>query len=258
MGRSGARMHRAWRGKRGGRNEGKKGGRKGVRKHTRKTLILVPLWFRYSLVAFQKPTTEFAQPRLSRAKRGRSQRGGTNLVVCLFLYGRSPPRHPHDRPYRNKHTTKFVPPRWGRPRFAPTQTGLCKFGRGLGFPALGPNDPCSGQTFSQVVGFGARWVGVPGQPPSQKTYDALKVTRLYDFGSSFPNYTGCLLHRAFWRELFCVFRVPPQGTFRELQVHTRFLWEFIFQLHTHLVHKGRSAGRERGKERNQKGKKESK
>ena len=25
-------------------------------------------------------------------------------------------------------TPKFVPPRWGRPRFDPTQTGLCKFG----------------------------------------------------------------------------------------------------------------------------------
>ena len=46
-------MHRAWRGKRG-EKWGEKGGRKGVRKHTRKTLILVPLWFRYSLVAFQK------------------------------------------------------------------------------------------------------------------------------------------------------------------------------------------------------------
>ena len=25
-------------------------------------------------------------------------------------------------------TPKFVPPRWGRPPFDPTQTGLCKFG----------------------------------------------------------------------------------------------------------------------------------
>ena len=31
-----------------------KGGRKGARKHSRKTLILVPLRFMYSLVAFQK------------------------------------------------------------------------------------------------------------------------------------------------------------------------------------------------------------
>ena len=28
--------------------------------------------------------------------------------------------------------SKFVPPRWGRPLFDPTQTGLCKFGRGFG------------------------------------------------------------------------------------------------------------------------------
>ena len=27
-----------------------------------------------------------------------------------------------------KNTPKFVPPRWGRPLFDPTQTGLCKFG----------------------------------------------------------------------------------------------------------------------------------
>ena len=31
------------------------GGRKGARKHTRKTLILVPFWFRYSLVSLQSP-----------------------------------------------------------------------------------------------------------------------------------------------------------------------------------------------------------
>ena len=40
-------------GERGGGKWGEKGGRKGARKSTRKTLILVPLWFRYSLVAFQ-------------------------------------------------------------------------------------------------------------------------------------------------------------------------------------------------------------
>ena len=33
-----------------------KDGRKGARKRTRKTLILVPLCFRYSLVAFQRKT----------------------------------------------------------------------------------------------------------------------------------------------------------------------------------------------------------
>ena len=49
-GRSGGRANRAWRGKRE-EKWGKKGGRKGARKHTRKTLILVPLWFRYSWVA---------------------------------------------------------------------------------------------------------------------------------------------------------------------------------------------------------------
>ena len=37
----------------GGGEMREKGGRKGARKRTRKTLILVPLWFRYSLVALQ-------------------------------------------------------------------------------------------------------------------------------------------------------------------------------------------------------------
>ena len=31
-------------------------------------------------------------------------------------------------------TPKFVPPRWGRPGFDPTQTGLCKFGCGFADP----------------------------------------------------------------------------------------------------------------------------
>ena len=30
--------------------------------------------------------------------------------------------------HRGTNTPKFVPPRWGRQRFDPTQTGLCKFG----------------------------------------------------------------------------------------------------------------------------------
>ena len=38
----------------GGKNGGKKGGRKGARKRIWKTLILVLLWFRYSLASFQK------------------------------------------------------------------------------------------------------------------------------------------------------------------------------------------------------------
>ena len=65
------------------------------------------------------------------SKGGRPQRGGTNMVVRLFLYGRSwgclvMTGH------IGTNTPKFVPPRWGRPPFDPTQTGLCKFGRGFG------------------------------------------------------------------------------------------------------------------------------
>ena len=47
-------------GERGGGKWGKKGGKKGARKHTWKTLILVPLWFSYSLVAFQEIYSFFA------------------------------------------------------------------------------------------------------------------------------------------------------------------------------------------------------
>ena len=62
--RSGGRVNRAWRGKRG-EKWGEKGGRKRARKSARKTLILVPLWFRYSLVAFQLQFHELSWSSLS-------------------------------------------------------------------------------------------------------------------------------------------------------------------------------------------------
>ena len=34
---------------------------------------------------------------------------GVQIWVCLFLYGRSLPRHPHDQPHRNKHTQICTP-----------------------------------------------------------------------------------------------------------------------------------------------------
>ena len=51
--RSGGRVNTAWKGKEGGKMREKWVGGKGPRK----TLILVPLWFRYSLVAFQVSRT---------------------------------------------------------------------------------------------------------------------------------------------------------------------------------------------------------
>ena len=51
---------------------------------------------------------EFAQPRSSRVKR-RSSPARKYKCGSLFLYGRSLPRHPHDRPYRNKHTQICTP-----------------------------------------------------------------------------------------------------------------------------------------------------
>ena len=46
-------------------------------------------------------------------------------------------------------TPIFVPPRWGRPRFDPTQTGLCKFGRGFGAPL---DTPVFGDTLGDSLG----------------------------------------------------------------------------------------------------------
>ena len=70
---------------------------------------------------------EFAQPRLSRVKRRSSPARGYKFgCVCSYMAGHE------DAGVMTGHigtnTPKFVPPRWGRPPFDPTQTGLCKFG----------------------------------------------------------------------------------------------------------------------------------
>ena len=66
------------------------------------------------------------------SKGGRPQRGGTNSGVFVPIWPVIAQASSWHRPYRNKRTTKFVPPCWGRPLFDPTQTGLCKFGGGFG------------------------------------------------------------------------------------------------------------------------------
>ena len=70
---------------------------------------------------------EFAQPSLSRVKRRSSPARGYKFgCVCSNMAGHE------DAGVMTGHigtnTPKFVPPRWGRPPFDPTQTGLCKFG----------------------------------------------------------------------------------------------------------------------------------
>ena len=70
---------------------------------------------------------EFAQPRLSRVKaRSSPTRGHKFGCVCSYMAGHE------DAGVVTGHigtnTPKFVRPRWGRPRFDPTQTGLRKFG----------------------------------------------------------------------------------------------------------------------------------
>ena len=43
----------------------------------------------------------------------------------------------------------------------------------------------------------------------------------------FPNYTGHVLHSAFWQDFICVIRVPPQGAVCERQSHRRIFGELI-------------------------------
>ena len=65
-----------------------------------------------TLSASSKPTTEFAQPRLSRVKRGRPQRGGTNLGVCFsYMAGHYPGILMTGHIGTN--TPKFLPPSLG-------------------------------------------------------------------------------------------------------------------------------------------------
>ena len=84
-------MHTAWRGKRG-EKWGKKGGRKGVRKCTRKTLILVPLWFRYSLVAFQVISAILSRYHM---KKGRKRAMPSSVAVRLRFRVRFGNRNVH-------------------------------------------------------------------------------------------------------------------------------------------------------------------
>ena len=74
---------------------------------------------------------EFAEPRLSRVKAQSSPARGYKFgCVCSYMVGHEDAGVVTDHIGTN--TPKFVPPRWGRPRFDPTQPGLCKFGRGFG------------------------------------------------------------------------------------------------------------------------------
>ena len=80
--------------------------------------------------AFQRapnPRPNLHSPVGVGSRRGCPQRGGTRLGDFVPIWPVTT-RHPH----MGTNTPKFVPPRWGQPRFDPTQTGLCKFGRGFG------------------------------------------------------------------------------------------------------------------------------
>ena len=68
-----------------------------------------------------KPTTEFAQPRLSRVKlRSSPARGYKFGCVCSYMAGHYLSNLMTGHIGTN--TPKFVPPHWGRPPFDPTQT----------------------------------------------------------------------------------------------------------------------------------------
>ena len=81
-------------------------------------------------LASSKPT-RICTARLSRVKQRPSPARGYKCgCVCSYMAGHYPGILMTGRIGTN--TPKFVPPRWGRPPFDPTQTGLCKFGRGFG------------------------------------------------------------------------------------------------------------------------------
>ena len=68
--------------------------------------------------ASSKPTTEFAQPRLSRVKaRSSPARGYKFGYVCSYMAGHEDAGVVTGHIGTNTHTHKFVPPRWGRLRF---------------------------------------------------------------------------------------------------------------------------------------------
>ena len=70
---------------------------------------------------------EFAHPRLSRVKAWSSPARGYKFG-CGFSYMAGHYPGILMTGHVGTNTPKFVPPCWGRPRFDPTQTGLCKFG----------------------------------------------------------------------------------------------------------------------------------
>ena len=73
---------------------------------------------------------DFAQPRLSRVKaRSSPARGHKFGCVCSYMAGHYPGILMTGHIGTN--TPKFVPPRWGRPRVDPTQTGFVQIWVGL-------------------------------------------------------------------------------------------------------------------------------
>ena len=78
---------------------------------------------------------EFAQPRLSRVKRRSSPARGYKFgCVCSYI-GRSLPRNPRDRPYRNKHT-QICTPSLGTTAICPYSNGAVQI-RGAKSQVLG-------------------------------------------------------------------------------------------------------------------------
>ena len=83
----------------------------------------------HALLYYQRAPNppELAQPRLSRVKR-RSSPARRYKFVCVCSYRAGDEDAGVVTGHVRTNTPKFLPPRWGRPRVGPTQTGLCKFG----------------------------------------------------------------------------------------------------------------------------------
>ena len=122
--------------------------------------------------AGSKPTTEFAQPRLSRVKaRSSPARGYKFECVCSYMAGHYPGILMTSHIGTN--TLKFAPPRWGRPRFDPTQISSKTRGR----ERKGPPEIIKEQSTILAL-FGRRILGqYPAAPSSPGPFGLLLIKR---------------------------------------------------------------------------------
>ena len=202
-----------------GEKWGEKAGRKGARKSTRKTLILVPLWFRCSLVAFQLAWTthyHMGDPTVDPPQR-LSPMWWHDPTHWLMTHAIDPAQHIN---FDHSHFPQKIPPKsptWGPQNEFP---GIRRIGvfcgnspETLNFPES-PGHPDFSTLGSPLSAFWGemklmRWALLQRENfPSQGKRFSLENS------SPFPSEMDCFPRkwRVFWgkRELFLP-RFPPRG-----------------------------------------------